>query len=242
MNSNASTTEYDVIIIGGGPAGSTAAHVLAKHGRRVLVLEKDRFPRYHVGESLLPYCYFTLDRIGMIDKLNASSFVKKFSVQFVGTSGRQSDPFYFEKHMNGHPASQTWQVVRSEFDKMLLDNARDGRARRSARARPRHNCSLKATASSACACNPTTAPHTTVHAPMTIDASGRDMFALKQKDWRIRDPKLSKISVWTYYKGAMRDEGKDEGATTVAYLPREGLVLVHPAAGRRGQRGRCRRA
>ena len=61
------TESYDAVIIGGGPAGSTAASILAKRGWRILVLEKDRFPRYHIGESLMPYCYFTLERLGLID-------------------------------------------------------------------------------------------------------------------------------------------------------------------------------
>ena len=60
---------YDVIVIGGGPAGSTAAAVLAMKGRRVLLLEKEKFPRYHIGESLIPYTYFTLERLGVLDKL-----------------------------------------------------------------------------------------------------------------------------------------------------------------------------
>src|SRR5215212_8072280 len=115
---------YDAIVIGGGPAGSTAASVLAMRGRRVLLLEKEKFPRYHIGESLLPYCYFTLERIGMIDQMKASHFPKKYSVQFVGSRGKVSQPFYFFRQME-HEASQTWQVVRSEFDQMLLDNARN---------------------------------------------------------------------------------------------------------------------
>ena len=86
---------YEVIVIGGGPAGSTAAAVLADKGRRVLVLERDKFPRYHVGESLMPYCYFPLERIGVIDKMKASAFPRKHSVQFVTADGRVSQPFYF---------------------------------------------------------------------------------------------------------------------------------------------------
>ena len=86
------TAEYDAIVIGGGPAGASAAAVLADHGRRVLVVEKGKFPRYRVGESLLPYCYFPLERIGMIDKLKQSSFVKKYSVQFAAIDGRISQP------------------------------------------------------------------------------------------------------------------------------------------------------
>src|SRR5215831_5755755 len=83
---------YDVIVIGGGPAGSTAAAVLAQKGRRVVVLEREKFPRYHIGESLLPYGYFTLERIGVLPRMKGSHFPKKYSVQFVGSSGRASVP------------------------------------------------------------------------------------------------------------------------------------------------------
>ena len=114
---------YDAIVIGGGPAGSTAAAVLASKGRRVVLLEKEKFPRYHIGESLLPYTYFPLERMGLIDRMKGSHFPKKYSVQFVSRDGRASQPFYFFTHMK-HEAAGTWQVLRSEFDQMLLDNAR----------------------------------------------------------------------------------------------------------------------
>ncbi len=112
----------DVLIIGAGPAGCAAATVLAQLGRRPLILEKERLPRYVVGESLLPYCYFPLQRIGMVEKLRASDFQKKYSVQFVNADGKQSQPFYFIRHLD-HEAAQTWQVTRSCFDEMLLENA-----------------------------------------------------------------------------------------------------------------------
>ena len=89
---------YDVIVIGGGPAGSTAAAVLAMKGRSVLLLEKEKFPRYHIGESLIPYTYFTLERLGMLDKLQKSHFVRKYSVQFVRQAGDVSSPFYFTQN------------------------------------------------------------------------------------------------------------------------------------------------
>ena len=96
MNAN---NHYDVIIIGAGPAGTTAATLLAQSGKNVLILEKESFPRYNLGESLLPYCYFTLDRLGMIDQMNASAFPKKYSVQFVSMQGQVAHPFYFHQHL-----------------------------------------------------------------------------------------------------------------------------------------------
>src|SRR5437660_2446004 len=86
---------YEVLIIGAGPAGSTAAALLAEKGHRVLALEREKFPRYHIGESLLPFTYQPLKRLGLIEKMKKSAFVKKYSVQFVSPSGRASLPFYF---------------------------------------------------------------------------------------------------------------------------------------------------
>jgi len=85
----------DVVVIGGGPAGSTVATLLAQQGCRVQLFERDRFPRFHIGESLIPETYWVLKRLKMLDKMKASPFVKKYSVQFVSASGKLSAPFYF---------------------------------------------------------------------------------------------------------------------------------------------------
>src|SRR5580698_6799752 len=116
--------QIPVVVIGGGPAGSTVSTLLAQQGHRVVLLERDHFPRFHIGESLIPETYWVLKRLNMLDKMKQSHFVKKHSVQFVGQSGRLSEPFYFLDH-KPHECSQTWQVLRSEFDKMMLDNARE---------------------------------------------------------------------------------------------------------------------
>ena len=115
-------SEYDVIVAGAGPAGSTVAALTAQFGHRVLLLDRAGMPRFHVGESLIPECYWPLQRLGLIDQLKRSAFPQKFSVQFYSDGSKASAPFYFDMH-NPHECSQTWQVERGQFDGMLLDNA-----------------------------------------------------------------------------------------------------------------------
>lgn len=217
---------YEVIVIGGGPAGATAAANLAKRGRRVAVLEKTRFPRYHVGESLMPYCWFPLDRMGVLDKLKASAVIEKHSVQFVTPQGKISAPFYFFQHTD-HDCARTWQVVRSEFDKLLLDHAdqlgADVYEQTAGRTLLWNDEAVEGVEAMDAA-----GRELRFEAPVTIDATGRDALAIKAMDWRQRDPQLSKVSIWTYYRGGKRDEGLDAGATTVAYLPDGGWFWYIP--------------
>lgn len=219
--------ELDALVLGGGPAGSTAAAVLAALGRRVLVVERERFPRYKVGESLLPYCYFPLERIGMIDKLRSSGFVNKYSVQFVSVNGQSSSPFYFFQHLD-HPAAQTWQVLRSEFDRMLLDNA----VEKGARVLMGGTAKELLLEGGRCVGLEVDRDATRfpIRAPVTIDCGGRHGFAATKLGWIRPDPQLNKVAVWTYYRGAKRDAGYDEGATTVAYLPHKGWFWYIPLA------------
>jgi flavin-dependent dehydrogenase len=220
-------TNYEALIIGAGPAGSAAAATLAEHGRRVLVLEREKFPRYHIGESLLPFTFQPLQRLGLIEKMRQSAFVKKYSVQFISPSGKASQPFYFFNRYDRDTVGQTWQVLRSEFDLMLMENARAKGAQvleeitvkellregeRITGVRAQHN----------------DGPMKEYRAPITLDCSGRESFAAVRNNWRAKDPQLNKVAVWTYYQGAKRDPGLDEGATTVAYVPDKGWFWYIP--------------
>src|ERR1700722_18244938 len=124
MSSSRDTHSTDVVVIGGGPAGSTVSTLVAQHGYRVGLFERERFPRFHIGESLIPETYWVFERLKMLDKMKKSAFVKKFSVQFVNAAGKLSAPFYFHDN-KPHECSQTWQVIRSEFDLMMLQNAEE---------------------------------------------------------------------------------------------------------------------
>jgi flavin-dependent dehydrogenase len=218
----------DVIVIGGGPGGTTAASVLASKGRHVVLLEREKFPRYHIGESLLPYGYFTLERLGVLDKMKASHFTKKYSVQFVSSKGRLSVPFYFFQQLK-HEASMTWQVLRSEFDQLLLDNAREKGVEVIEEMTAKELIWSGDTVVGVKAADKN-GEMREFQAPVTIDATGRDAFAITRNGWKKRDPYLNKIAVWTYYKGALRDPGVDEGATTVAYVPDKGWFWYIPLA------------
>ncbi|MBB08213.1 MAG: alkylhalidase [Roseibacillus sp.] len=220
MNITSENQSCDVIVVGGGPCGASAAALLADKGHRVILLEKEKFPRYHVGESLMPFCYFTLERLGVLDQMEEHAFVKKHSVQFVTKDGKISDPFYFFQHLD-HPAATTWQVERSVFDEMLLRNAeRKGvEVREETEVR---SFTYEGDQVTGVTARGKDGADYTLQAPVTLDCSGREALFLRKKQWRRRDPQLNKIAIWTLYKGAKRDEGLDEGATTVAYVDGRG--------------------
>ena len=112
---------YDVAIIGGGPAGSTAATLLSRAGRRVVVLEREKFPRFHIGESLLPFSMQTFARLGLQEKLRAH-FVEKFGGEIAEAGGEKAAKFYFKDGFASR-TDRSYQVTRAKFDKMLLDHA-----------------------------------------------------------------------------------------------------------------------
>jgi flavin-dependent dehydrogenase len=210
----------DVVVIGGGPAGSTVSTLLAQRGIRVELFERERFPRFHIGESLIPETYWVLKRLGMLEKMQRSHFVKKYSVQFVNAQGKESAPFYFWDN-KPHECSQTWQVVRSEFDQMLLENAREHgvEAHEGVRVMDVMYEQDPATPLAAARAVGVKLKDREVRAKVVVDASGQNGLIANRLGLRVWDPILNKGAIWTYWEGAYRDTGKDEGATMVLQTP-----------------------
>lgn len=206
---------YDVIVIGGGPAGSTTAALVAEHGHRVLLLERARFPRFQIGESLMPGTYWSFKRLGVLEKLKKSAYVRKYSVQFFGASGRGSAPFYFHRH-DPHESSVTWQVLRSEFDQMMLENAREKGAcvRQGAAVQ---EVLFDGDRAFGVRTKSGDGSLQDLHARVVVDATGRSALISRKLGIKTEEPTLKKASLFTHFESGSRDEGIDEGATLILH-------------------------
>ncbi len=213
---SAITDTYDCIIIGGGPAGATTATLLADYGHKTIVLERARFPRRHVGESLMPQTYWSFKRLGLLEKMQSSSFVRKESVQFVAPTGHESAPFYFTER-DPNEWSVTWQVRRDEFDALMLDNAREHGADISNSARVREVLFEGDRAIGVRA--DIDGKQTTIHARVIVDATGQSTLLARQLNARVPDERLRNASIYAHYRGGALDSGRNAGATTILHTP-----------------------
>lgn len=204
---------YDVAVAGGGPAGAALATFLARQGHRCIVFEPKKFPRYHIGESLIPHTYGILNRLGLLPKLRASAFPQKHSVRFVAHNGGESAPFYFSETIPGEGA-MTWQVERGEFDRMLLDHARASGVDVCSERFVRSVIFENGRAVGVVATDETGAGGE-VRAQVVVDASGRSCLIGNQLGLKGDVPDLNKASLWGYFRGGQRLPGIDAGETTI---------------------------
>jgi geranylgeranyl reductase family protein len=205
--------QYDVIVVGGGPAGSSAASILAREGRTVVLFEKEQFPRHHIGESLMTDTYWTFQRMGFLEKLKESPFVRKYSVQFANPAGKESRPFYFFE-ANHHESAVTWQVTRAVFDQMLIEHAQDQGATVHQRT-PVKQVLFDGDRARGVEVQMQDGSLQKFYAQVIIDATGQSAILSNKFRWRMRDPKLKKAVLYSYFKGAHREPDLNGGATLV---------------------------
>jgi flavin-dependent dehydrogenase len=224
---SAAVSACDVLVVGGGPAGAAAATGLARAGHSVLVLEAEPFPRFHIGESLLPLADEVFRALGLSERLAAAGFVHKRGAQLRTPNGEHTVLFDFAQ-ANAVRPPWALQVQRATFDQLLLEHARhSGAAVEFARAR---DCRWFADRVEVDVAGADGAPRTVV-AKVLVDASGRTGFAARKLGVRIADAELKKASVYAHFRGVPVDPGERAGDTRIVSLPRLGWMWFIPLAG-----------
>ncbi|WP_253159637.1 NAD(P)/FAD-dependent oxidoreductase [Stieleria tagensis] len=205
---------YDCVVIGAGPAGGSAASITAEGGLDTLLIERERIPRFHVGESLMPESYWPLHRLGLTERVLSAGWQVKKSVQFVTHRGNESAPFFFRQH-DPRDCSDTWQVERSEFDKMLYDRAAELGADCYDQTRLTDVLFDDAGRTTGVTVKDAEGQSHQIQCKVVIDATGQQSFLANKLGLVRVDPHLKKAAIWGYYRDAVRGEGDNEGATII---------------------------
>ncbi len=207
-------SNYDCVVVGGGPAGCSAASIVAENGFSTLLIEREPIPRFHVGESLMPETYWPLQRLGVVDRMRASAFQVKKSVQFVNHDGRESAPFFFRQH-DDRECSETWQVRRSDFDQMLFQRAAELGADCHDKTRLIDVLMDDQDRVSGVVIAGADGRRQEIGCRVLVDGTGQQAFLANKLGLKAVDPDLKKAAIWTYYENAYRDEGDNAGATII---------------------------
>lgn len=206
----------DVIVIGGGPAGSTAATLLAQQRFSVTLLERERFPRFQIGESLLPYNNDLFERLGVTDQLETGDFFPKYGAYFVTGDGAVEYSFRFDKRL-ADPYRKSFQVKRAEFDHLLLKNA------------AKHGVEVReeTPVTSVDLSDPNkVVVNGNLEARFVIDASGHGAVVGSRVGDKSAIAQLKKIAFFAHYRGVSRAEGRDGGSTVIVVLRNAWFWLI----------------
>ena len=212
MTAMALDTECEVLVIGGGPAGSTAATLLTRYGRKVILLEKEHHPRFHIGESLLPMNLPLFERLGVLDKVRAMGVFKP-GADFEADNERGYNTFEFKRAIGGSPP-HAYQVWRQDFDKMLFDHARAG----GADAREGHEVIAVEQVdarNSRVEVRVEDGSTYRITAQYIVDATGRDALLSSKKHLRRKNPEHQSAAIFGHFRGAEYRPGEDAGNISI---------------------------
>lgn len=206
---------YDCLVIGAGPAGATTAALVAEQGFSTVIVERDKLPRFHVGESLMPETYWIFERLGILHELDKVGFTKKHGVQFVSSSGKETAPFIFAEH-DDRPSNESWHVKRAEFDQLLCDTAFNRGATITDEARVldieiRKQSPHKVTVKTA------DGKEHDIMAKVVVDASGQSAMLANRFGTVEHYPDLKKAAIWGYFEGALRAGGGNPEVTCILH-------------------------
>ena len=211
-------SELDVVVVGGGPAGSTAGALLARAGRKVRIYDREHFPRFHVGESLLPQSEPLLRRLGVWEQLAAAGFQRKWGAHFTFEPDGGSNRITFAGGLGRKPPPQAFQVRRAEFDHLLLRNAaaqgaeiHEGVEVQTVRFDGDRAVGVRVRRADGV--------EEDVDARVVFDATGREAMLGGQLKIRERDPVLRQAAMFSHYRGARMGLGREGGDILVVGGP-----------------------
>jgi hypothetical protein len=205
----------EIAIIGGGPSGSTSATLLSRMGHDVMVFEREKFPRPHVGESLVPFCYPLFENLGVIDQMK-NGFVRKPGVRFINKDDSYRTTYCFKNILPG-PEKLSFHVLRARFDDLLLQNSR----KNGAKVFEQHgvkNVDLTNPDKAVLQIENEKGEQIECTARFLIDCSGQDTFLGKKHRNKKKHEDLDRIAFLTHWKGADMSDGLNDGLLHIIYL------------------------
>lgn len=206
---------YDCIVLGAGPAGCTAAALVAQAGFSTLLIERETLPREHVGESLMPETYWVFEKLGVLEHMKASRFARKVGVQFVNNTGKESQPFFFRTH-DPRECSETWHVERDEFDQLLFENARQKGAECVDQTRALDVLQDGGRVTGV-RVQPAGGETRSIACRVVIDCTGQQSLLANKFGVKQVNPNLKKAAIWRHYRGAERDESGGGVKTIISH-------------------------